>query len=69
MEDTESDEDDRDEGEDDIDNDDWSDVQDQNQLLVIDLVEKLGGCVQAVNGGTSIDGGYCVRTVLKKPNA
>jgi hypothetical protein len=46
--------------------DDWSDVQDQNELLLIDLVEKLGGCIQAVNGGRNVDDSYCVRTVLKR---
>jgi len=48
------------------DDDDWSDVQDQNELLVIDLVEKLGGRVHAVNGKTSIDDIYGVETVLKQ---
>ena len=46
--------------------DDWSDVQEQNELLLIDLVEKLGGCVQAVNGERNNDDSYCVRTVLKR---
>ena len=55
--------------EDDVDEEtdvDWSDVQDQNELLLIDLVEKLGGCVLAVNCGEHTDDFYGVRTVLAK---
>ena len=46
--------------------DDWSDVQEQNELLLIDLVEKLGGCVQAVHGERNNDDSYCVQTILKR---
>ncbi len=46
------------------DENDWSNVQEQNEILIVDLVEKLGGGVQAVNFGTSIDC-YCVQTVVQ----
>ncbi len=49
------------------DEDDWSDVQDQNELLLLDLVEKVGGCVLAINGRTSIDGdNYGIHAALKQ---
>ncbi len=54
------------EEEDDDDDDDWSDVMDQNELLLLDLVEKLGGCVLALNGGTSFDDTYGIETALKQ---
>ena len=42
--------------------DDWSDIQEQNELLIKDLIEKLGGCAHAVNGGDY----YCVGRVLER---
>ncbi len=41
--------------------DDWSDIQEENELLIMDLVEKVGGGVQSVNGGDYC----CVGRVLE----
>ena len=48
------------------DDDDWSDIQDQNELLLVDLVDKLGGCVLAVNGDSFDDDKYGIHAALKQ---
>ena len=55
-----------DESSEEVDDDYWSDIQDQNELLLIDLVEKLGGCVLAVSGGSFDDDKYGIHAALKQ---